>query len=53
MDKKHKFSIIGISIIIVILLISFFPRTIVLANEDYYFAEATIFLVTGKIFKAF
>ena len=39
MVKKQKLSIIGISIIIAILFISFFPRTIVLANEDYYFAE--------------
>ena len=39
MTKKQKFSTIGISIIITILFFSFLPQKIVLANEEYYFAE--------------
>jgi CubicO group peptidase (beta-lactamase class C family) len=37
--KKQKSSKIGILIIISIIFVSFFPRTIVFANENYYFAE--------------
>ena len=39
MTKKQNFSLSGILVIIGIIIISFFPQKVVLANEDYYFAE--------------
>ena len=39
MIKTQKISSFGISVIIAILILSFFPQKIVLANEEYYFPE--------------